>query len=287
MRSRNLKAEPLALFAGLPSDRTAIMGIVNVTPDSFSDGGDHETHDAAIAHGLRLAADGAEILDVGGESTRPGAEPVPVDEEARRVVPVVRALAEAGHIVSIDTRRPTVMEQAVVAGAAIINDVTALTDDARSVETAGRLDVPVILMHMQGAPQTMQTKPTYDFAPADIATYLQTRVEACQAAGIERANICIDPGIGFGKTVEHNLQLLAHLDRFEDLGCWTLVGASRKTFIGKLTSAEDPKDRLAGSLAVAHICFEAGVNILRVHDVKETVQARTIWEAAKAARKAP
>ena len=241
----------------------------------------------AIAHGHQLASEGADILDVGGESTRPGADPVPPDEEVRRVIPVVQALASAGFVVSIDTRRPSVMEQAVQAGAKIINDVTALTDDPDSLSMAASLNVPVILMHMQGKPQTMQANPMYGFAPDDIAAYLEARIQACEEAGMDRSRICIDPGIGFGKTLEHNLQLLAHLKRFKALGCQILVGASRKSFIGKLTKAEDPKDRLGGSLAVASLCFEAGVGILRVHDVKETVQAREVWQAVQLARKAP
>ena len=259
------------------ADRPLIMGVVNVTPDSFSDGGQHASSAAAISHGRRLAAEGAEILDIGGESTRPGAAPVPVDEELRRVLPVVEALAAAGHRVSIDTRRARVMREAVAAGALIINDVSALTGDDESLAVAAHSGAVVILMHMQGDPTTMQANPSYGDVVAEVADFLGRRVAACRAAGIARERLCIDPGIGFGKNVAHNLALLRHLPRLRQTGVALLIGASRKSFIARLSRGAPAEQRVPGSIAVALHAAERGVDMLRVHDVAATIQALDVW----------
>ena len=252
----------------------ALMGIVNVTPDSFSDGGDRLDHATAIAAGHAMAEAGADILDVGGESTRPGAQPVDPDTEWSRVGPVVRALADAGHCVSIDTRHATTMARATEAGAAIINDVTALTGDGDSLATAaGCGTAPVVLMHMRGEPRTMQADTHYRDVVLDVYDALEARVGACVAAGIARERLILDPGIGFGKTVAHNLALINQLALLHGLGCPVLLGASRKSFIGKLAAAPDPKARLPGSLAAHLTGIAQGANILRVHDVAEHRQA--------------
>ncbi len=276
-------AAPRAPLAGLSLDRPRIMGILNVTPDSFSDGGDRADPAVAVRDGLAMLAAGADILDVGGESTRPGSQPIGLEEERARVLPVVEALARAGAVVSIDTRHAAIMAEAVAAGAAIINDVTALAGDPRSLAVAAECGVPVILMHMQGEPQTMQANPTYDSAALDIYGYLAGRLEACAAAGIDPGRVVVDPGIGFGKTLAHNLALCEQLALFQGLGTAVLLGASRKSFIAKLCpQAAAPKQRLAGSLAAALFGLQRGVQILRVHDVPETVQAVTVWQAAAA-----
>jgi dihydropteroate synthase len=259
------------------------MGIVNVTPDSFSDGGCFFDSGAAIAHGLRLIEAGADILDVGGESTRPGAEAVDIDEEMRRVLPVIRALAEQGATVSVDTRHAAVMAAAVDSGAAIINDITGLEGDPQSLEVAARSGAAVVLMHRQGDPQVMQQNPHYAFAPLDIYDYLARRLEACRGAGIPAGRLCIDPGIGFGKTVEHNLQILSRLGLYHALGVPLLLGVSRKSFIGKLSRGEPAGERLAGSLTAALIGLGQGAQILRVHDVAETSQAAAVWLGIKTA----
>jgi dihydropteroate synthase len=270
---------PRADFAGLTLDRPRIMGIVNVTPDSFSDGGDLANAEAAIAHGLRLRESGAEILDVGGESTRPGAAPTSIEEELRRTIPVVRALVEAGAIVSTDTRRPAVMRAAIAAGASVINDVTALTGDPESLEIVARSGVSVVLMHMRGEPGNMQVNPTYEDALLEVRDYLAERVAACRAAGIAPGRIAVDPGIGFGKNDQHNLALLQGLGLLHELGVPLLLGVSRKSFIGRLSRGEVPKQRLAGSLAAGLAGLGQGVHILRVHDAMETCQALRIWQA--------
>ncbi|WP_019644594.1 dihydropteroate synthase [Novispirillum itersonii] len=267
-------------FAGLDMARPHVMGIVNVTPDSFSDGGDHFDPGTAVQRGLEMLAAGATVLDVGGESTRPGADPVSPQEEIRRVVPVIRAFADRGAVVSIDTRHAVVMEAAVAAGAAILNDVTGLLGDPDSLPTAVRLGKPVMLMHMQGEdPRTMQADPSYPHAPVAVFEALARRVEACLAAGISREALCVDPGIGFGKTVEHNAALMRTLGMLHGLGCPVLLGASRKSFIGRLAGVDRPKDRLPGSLTAAIRGWEQGVQIVRVHDVAETVQALKVWQA--------
>jgi len=286
LSGRNACAAPLARltaarqdFAGLAMDRPHVMGVINVTPDSFSDGGDRFDHGRAVADGLAMLEAGATLLDVGGESTRPGAEPVPEDEELRRVLPTVRGLAESGAPVSIDTRRARVMAEALEAGARVINDVTALAGDPDSIAVAAEEAVPVILMHMQGEPRTMQREPSYADAALDVYDWLAERVAACEAAGIPRARLAVDPGIGFGKTLEHNLQILDSLALFHGLGCPVVLGVSRKSFIGRLSGAEQPKQRVPGSLAAALAGLERGVQIVRVHDVAETVQAFEVWRA--------
>lgn len=271
-------------WAGLELDRPLVMAIVNTTPDSFSDGGDNYDPDTAIANALAMVAAGADLVDVGGESTRPGAEPVSEEQELARVLPVVRALAEKGVTVSIDTRHASVMEAAVAAGARVINDVTALAGDPRSLDVAARSGAAVCLMHMQGDdPRTMQADPRYDCAPLDVLDHLEARVAACEAAGIARHQIAVDPGIGFGKTVEHNAQILGSLGLYHGLGCPVLLGVSRKSFIGKLSRDEPPKDRLAGTLAATLAGLDAGVQIHRVHDAAEAVQAVKVWAALRAA----
>ncbi len=270
-------------FAGLSLDRPRIMGIVNVTPDSFSDGGDFLDPTVAVAHGRALVDQGADILDIGGESTRPGAAPTGPDDELARVLPVIEGLAGIGVPLSIDTRRAGVMRRAVAAGASIVNDVTALTGDPDSLDTVARLGVSVVLMHMRGEPGTMQDNPSYGDVVSEVRDYLADRVSACEKAGIPRQRIAVDPGIGFGKTLTHNLSLFAHLDRLDDIGCPVLLGASRKRFIAGLCGDVAPKDRLAGSLAAALRGVAAGARILRVHDVAATRQALTVWTAIGAA----
>jgi dihydropteroate synthase len=255
------------------------MGVVNVTPDSFSDGGDFATTEDAIAQGVRLAEQGADIVDIGGESTRPGSEGISLTEEMDRVLPVVRALAERGLVVSIDTRHATVMTAAVEAGARIINDVTALTGDPASPAAAARSGAAIVLMHMQGEPRTMQVEPHYADTTLDLIDYFDDRLHSLQQAGIDPSRIALDPGIGFGKKDPHNFLLLSELAAFQVFGCPVLLGVSRKSFVGRLSRKEPPKQRLAGSLAAGLAGFDQGVQILRVHDVAETYQARAIWQA--------
>lgn len=270
-------------FAGLSLDRPLVMGVVNVTPDSFSDGGRFLDPSDAIDQGFRLLAEGADILDVGGESTRPGAAPITEAEEINRVLPVVTALAAVGACVSVDTRHARVMAAAVDVGAAILNDVTALQGEG-SLETAARLQKPVILMHMQGEPGTMQDNPSYGDVVADVRAYLAARVAAAQAVGIARSNICVDPGIGFGKTKDHNAALIAYLDTLAPDGVPVLLGVSRKSFIAHVSNNEPADQRLAGSIAAAVMGMQRGAAILRVHDVAETRQALAVFQAIAAAR---
>ncbi|HET6467087.1 MAG TPA: dihydropteroate synthase [Geminicoccaceae bacterium] len=275
-----LGQEPEPLWAGAPA-WPLLMGVVNVTPDSFSDGGRFLARDAAIEQGLRLAAAGAALVDVGGESTRPGAEPVPIEEEIRRVVPVIGALAAAGLRVSIDSRNAATMQAALAAGAVVINDVSALTHDPAALEVARASGVPVVLMHAQGDPRTMQQNPTYDDVVLDVFDVLAERVRACERAGIPRRRLVIDPGIGFGKTLEHNLRILGHLALFRGLGCALLLGVSRKSFIARLAQPVEapPEARLPGSLAAALAGLARGADVLRVHDVLEMRQAMAVWRA--------
>jgi dihydropteroate synthase len=272
-------AAPRAPFAGLALDRPLVMGVINVTPDSFSDGGKFLDAEAAIRHARALMEAGADILDIGGESTRPGATPVSPEEEMRRVLPVTKALAQAGAVISIDTRHARVMAAALEAGAKIINDVTALTGDKESLGVAARSNAAIVLMHMQGEPRTMQASPRYREVLLDLYDYFVERLAAVEAAGITRARIAVDPGIGFGKTVEHNRDILGHLALYHGLGCPILLGVSRKSFIARLSRGEDAGHRLAGSLAAGLWGFGQGVQILRAHDVAETVQARAVWQA--------
>jgi dihydropteroate synthase len=268
-------------LAGLALDRPRLMGIVNVTPDSFSDGGQHFDAARAVAHGLELVAEGADILDIGGESTRPGAAPVDEGEEIRRIVPVIAGLrAKTEARISIDTRKTAVMREAVSAGADVINDVTALMHDPLSLETAADLGVPIILMHAQGDPRTMQENPTYEDVVLDVFDFLEARVEACVRVGIPREHLIVDPGIGFGKTLEHNLALMSGLSIFHAMGLPILVGASRKRFIGTLTGVEAAGDRVAGSLGAALAAVAQGTQIIRVHDVAATKAALAVFQAS-------
>lgn len=261
------------------------MGIVNVTPDSFSDGGRFLDAGAAVEHALSLIEAGADILDVGGESTRPGAEPVGEDEEIARVVPVVEAVrARSAAAVSVDTMKPGVMRAAAAAGATIWNDVSALRAAPDAAEAAAELGCEVVLMHMLGEPRTMQDDPRYDDVVGEVLDFLAERVEAAARAGVRRERLWIDPGVGFGKTLAHNLALLAALDRFLALGPRVLLGVSRKRFIRAIDpSAEAGDDRLGGSLAAALWGARAGVHALRVHDVRQTVQALKVEAALRSA----
>jgi dihydropteroate synthase len=271
---------PRPPLPGLDLARPCIMGVINVTPDSFSDGGQTPDPASAIAHGRMLAAAGAHVLDVGGESTRPYAGALPLDEERARALPVVEALAGEGHVVSIDTRKAAMMREAVAAGASMVNDVSALTHDPDAIAAISDLKVPVVLMHAQGDPETMQLDPRYDDVVLDVFDALAERIAACEAGGIERARIIADPGIGFGKTAEHNLALLGSLTLLHGLGIPLLVGASRKSFIGRLTGEAVAARRVAGSLGAAVAIVMQGVQLVRVHDVAETRQALAVWQAA-------
>jgi dihydropteroate synthase len=262
-------------------DEPQVMGIVNATPDSFSDGGQFASAAEAAEAGARMGAEGAAIIDVGGESTRPGARSIWEGDEIDRVAPVIRQLAAGGAAVSVDTRKADVMTAAVEAGARMINDVSALTYDARSAEVAAGLNVPVVLMHHKGAPEVMQDEPRYDGVLVEVYLWLEERVEAAVQAGVARQHILIDPGFGFGKNVSHNLELMNGLALFHSLGCPLVIGASRKRTIGAL-SGEAPADRrIAGSIAFAMKAVEQGVQLLRVHDTFETVQAVRVWRGMR------
>ncbi len=272
-------------FAGLPLDRPRLMGVVNVTPDSFSDGGDFFDAGSAISHGKSLIEAGADLLDIGGESTRPGSAPTSLEDELARILPVIEGLAGCGVPLSIDTRRGAVMDAALESGATVVNDITALGDDPDAADIVARHGASVILMHMRGRPRDMQAEPFYDHAPHKILQYFKDRVAVCKQAGISRDRIAIDPGIGFGKNDDHNLKILAEAAIFHGLGCAVVIGASRKSFIGRVAGIDDPKSRVAGSLAAAALAAGQGVRIFRVHDVAETRQALQILDEAFGARK--
>ena len=267
------------------TQRPLVMGVVNVTPDSFSDGGRLRDTEAAVAHGLALVAAGADMLDIGGESTRPGAEPVGEDEELARTIPVIRALRAASDIpLSIDTAKPAVARAAIAEGAGLWNDVTALRGAPDSLETAAQLGCGVVLMHMKGEPRTMQAAPAYDDVLGEVTAFLIARAEAAMAAGVARERLWLDPGVGFGKGLAHNLALLANLDRLVALGFPVLLGVSRKSFVRAIDpTAIQAGDRIGGSLAAALAGAQAGCAALRVHDVRETVQALAVWRAIGAA----
>jgi dihydropteroate synthase len=255
-----------------------VMGILNVTPDSFSDGGRFDRFDAAIRHAERMAAEGAAIIDVGGESTRPGADAVPAAKEIERVVPLIEAIAaRTGVPLSVDTSKPEVMQAAVAAGAVMLNDVYALRRDG-ALAMAASLDVAVCLMHMQGEPRTMQADPRYDDVAGEVADFLSRRVVACVAAGMERSRIAVDPGFGFGKTDRHNVELLSNLQRIQALGLPLLVGLSRKNTLGKLTG-QPVEGRLAAGIAAAVLAVERGAHIVRTHDVRATLDALNVATA--------
>ena len=271
---------PRARLAGLALDRPRIMGIVNVTPDSFSDGGMLGSAQDAIDHGLRLAEEGADILDIGGESTRPGADPVSLEEELARVIPVIEGLrAKTETLISIDTRKAEVMRRAAAAGADILNDVSALTYDPQSLAVAAETGLPVILMHAQGDPKTMNDDPHYADVVLDVFDFLEKRIAACEAVGIPRSKLVADPGIGFGKHLHHNVAVMSALSLYHALGVPVLIGASRKKLIDRICDVPNPKDRVPGSLAAALAGAAQGVQITRVHDVAATGQALAVWEA--------
>lgn len=269
---------PRAPWAGLGLDRPRIMGIINATPDSFSDGGRHLETEQAVQAAIAMMEAGADLIDVGGESTRPGALAVGEDEEIRRTQPVVRALANQGITVSIDTRHAQVMQAALEAGAKVINDVTALTGPG-ALAVAAKSDAALCLMHMQGEPGSMQANPCYECAPFEVMAFLEDRLAAVQAAGIGAERVAVDPGIGFGKTASHNAQLLVHLGLLHGLGCPILLGASRKSLIGAFSQGEGAANRLAGTIAIHQMGLDAGVQILRVHDVPQAAQALACWRA--------
>lgn len=257
------------------------MGILNVTPDSFSDGGRFTSLDSALRQAEQMISQGARIIDVGGESTRPGAQAVDAQQELDRVLPVIEAIhGEFDTMISVDTSKPAVMREAVSAGAGLINDVNALQADG-ALTAAAATGVPVCLMHMQGTPRTMQSAPSYADVVADIHTFLGERLDACKQAGIAGHDLLIDPGFGFGKTLEHNLQLLRRLGEFQDLKCPLLVGISRKSMLGAITGQQEPEKRLAASIAAAVIAVQNGAAIVRVHDVEETVDALKVLTAVR------
>ncbi len=272
---------PRPRLAGLALDRPRIMGIINVTPDSFSDGGRFAAVDTAIAHALRLAKEGADILDIGGESTRPGAEPVGLTEELARVMPVIEGLRPRTQaLISIDTRKAEVMARAAAAGADILNDVSALTHDPQALAAAAETGLPVILMHAQGDPRTMNDNPRYGDVVLDVFDFLEERIAACEAAGIPKAKLVADPGIGFGKHLPHNVAVMARLSLYHALGVPVLLGASRKKLIDHISDVPSPEDRVPGSIAAALAAVAQGVQIVRVHDVAPTCQALSVWQAA-------
>ncbi len=273
---------PRAPMAGLTFDAPRIMGILNVTPDSFSDGGDFIAPDAAVAHARDMVATGADMIDIGGESTRPGADFVPVDEEINRTAPVIKAIrAEMTTPISIDTRKAPVAQAALEAGANLINDVAAFTHDPVLAEVAAQTGAPVCLMHAQGDPETMQNDPRYDDVLLDVYDFLSERINAAVTAGIPRNRIMVDPGIGFGKTMQHNLTLLRDISLFHTLGCPILLGASRKKFIGVISGTRSAKDRVYGSVSVALDAVAQGVQVVRVHDIEATKQAISLQTAIR------
>jgi dihydropteroate synthase len=280
---------PVLDCAGRPLvlDRTRVVGILNVTPDSFSDGGRYASIEAAVEHGLAMAGAGADMLDVGGESTRPGAADVPLEEELRRVIPVIEQLVRQSTLpIAVDTSKPEVMRAAVAAGAGMINDVYALRREG-ALDAAAELGVPLCLMHMQGEPRGMQDEPRYDDVVGEVHRFLADRLFACELAGIDKRKVMVDPGFGFGKSLEHNLALLSALERFTDLGSGLYVGLSRKSMIGTLTGRSEPAERAAGSVAAAVIAAQRGARMVRVHDVAATVDALAVWQAVKAGDVAP
>jgi dihydropteroate synthase len=256
-----------------------LMGILNVTPDSFSDGGQFFDRDKAIEQGLKMAADGAAIIDIGPESTRPGSKPVPADEQIRRAIPVIEAIAKKTKtVISIDTTNYEVARAALETGATMLNDITALADE-QMARLATEKQIPVVLMHMQGTPRTMQVEPKYKDVVAEVLTFLLERAKQAQGFGISKERIFIDPGIGFGKTLEHNLKLLANIDKFVNSGYRVLIGPSRKKFIGTLTGKDNPADRIFGTAAAVALCASTGVSILRVHDIAEMIDAIKVTNA--------
>lgn len=279
---RDRLTAPRAPVAGLAMDRPHVMGILNTTPDSFSDGGKHADTQVATASARAMIEAGATFIDIGGESTRPGSATVPVDEEIARVVPAVEGLQNVtGAVISIDTRKAGVAKAALAAGAHLINDVSGFTYDPDLAPLCAEADVPVCVMHNQGDPETMQDNPSYDSVLHDVFDVLEDRIQALEAQGIPRSHILADPGIGFGKTVDHNLTLLHHIAAFHGLGCAILLGVSRKGFIGRIGEEPRADARAPGSIAVGLAALGEGVQILRVHDVAETAQAVRLWQAVR------
>jgi dihydropteroate synthase len=272
-----LPSRPFSHWAGFILDRPRVMGILNVTPDSFSDGGRLTESREAIAAGLAMAADGADIVDVGGESTRPGAEPVPIDMELDRIIPVIATLAAEGICVSVDTRHAATMRAALAAGARIVNDVSGLTHDPLAAAEVAAQACPVVLMHMRGTPATMNARAVYQDVVAEVRTELSMRIDTAMRAGIRPEQIAIDPGIGFAKQSAHSLAILRGLPGLASLGFPLLVGVSRKSFLAALTGEPEADRRLGGSLAAGLFAISRGASILRAHDVRETVQAIRVW----------
>jgi dihydropteroate synthase len=273
--------QPSALL-GWDWSRPIVMGIVNATDDSFSGDGLAGQADKAIAQARAMVAMGADVIDLGAESTRPGAEAVSPEQEIARLLPIIAGLGDLGRPLSVDTRHAATMRAALAAGASIINDISALEDDPASLEVVAEARCPVVLMHKQGSPATMQQAPLYDDVVAEVLFYLEGRIKACEAAGIPRGRIVVDPGIGFGKTQQQNVALIRALPRFRQFGCAVLLGVSRKSVIGYLTGETQPSMRIPGSVAAALWAAEHGANILRVHDVDKTVQALQVWQGLAA-----
>jgi len=267
----------------LTFDRPLVMGILNVTPDSFSDGGRFRDRDRAVSHARHMIDSGADIIDIGGESSRPGSDPVPLDEELERVVPVIENLRNTTDLpLSIDTTKAAVARQAIQAGADMINDISALRFDSEMLPLASEKDVPVILMHMLGVPKTMQADPHYHDCLREIKEFLAERIACCQKGGLNRTRIIIDPGIGFGKRVRDNLDIIKNIAAFGDLGCPVMIGASRKSFISLVTRNTGRADkRIGGSLAAALAAIDGGCHIIRTHDVPETIEALRIWQSIR------
>lgn len=263
------------------SDRALIMGVVNVTPDSFSDGGQYYDPAAAIAHGRQLVAEGADILDIGGESSRPGAAPVTADDEQARILPVIEGLRDCGVPLSVDTRHAATMRAAIAAGAGMINDITALQGDPGSIDAVRDGDFPVCLMHMQGEPQTMQENPIYNNVVADILAFFEERIAVCETAGIDRARLILDPGIGFGKRLDHNLEIIRNVAKLCDFRIPVLMGTSRKRFIHELCNIPDAPRRDPGTIASSLLSVAKGARIIRVHNVGAMRQALTVFEAVQ------
>lgn len=260
-------------------NKPVLQGILNVTPDSFSDGGAFDESEQAIRHAINMFKAGAQIIDVGGETTKPGANPVSIETEKMRVIPVIEKLSNHNFLISIDSRNADVMKAAIEAGAHIINDVSALEHDPAAMNVIKESGAPVILMHAQGNPDVMQNNPKYDNVVLDIYDYLEARIKDCLEQGVDKNKIIIDPGIGFGKTVDHNLEILSNISIFHGLGVPILFGVSRKSFIGKITGEEVASNRITGSIAAAQFCFDQGVQIARVHDVDETENAFLVYNA--------
>ncbi|SPF78455.1 dihydropteroate synthase [Pseudoprimorskyibacter insulae] len=279
---RDSIAQPRAAVAGMSMDRPRIMGILNVTPDSFSDGGQHEVPAQAVQRGIQLVRDGADMIDVGGESTRPGATTISIPAEIARTEPVIRALRHAMSVpISIDTRKGRVAEAAYEAGASLVNDVSGFSYDRALGPFCASAKVPVCVMHAQGDPETMQENPRYDSVLLDVYDFLAAQLVFLEGIGIPRDRVWVDPGIGFGKTQAHNLELLNRLSLFHSLGCAILLGVSRKKFIGTISGVSTPSDRVLGSVSVALAGVAQGVQVVRVHDVRETRQALSLWEAVQ------